>query len=380
VTASETLLVNFFYCAPVGHAVEALRYCLGYHRADPSRRISVVLNADTATELAGLCPFVSTAYPVGHPLFDAGADPQIALAGLPRDWDWVVRDGRGRQPGQRAAFPGLARYHDACDEHFRSPHPTQSAGGAPPAYVANERLSLNLPADARARAGDITGGAPLMIAVMPAGSSPRWYYPSVTSWRRILQALTGQHPEAVICLVGKQRTDNRTRTSFGHGELHALLESTPGAVNCFDLPLIDQLAIVERCRFFLSPHTGFGMAALAVGTPWLTISGNRWFEFFFNQVPFYSVIPDPDRFPAFTGMSGDPPAVEQDTDGEGRRSLSMSADRIAADLSEIVDAAGLLIDGRLGFERAMADHFERMRRVRDLREIWSMDGAHLPYV
>ena len=51
---------------------------------------------------------------------------------------------------------------------------------------------------------------------------------------------------------------------------------------------------------FLAPHTGFGMAALAVGTPWLALSGGRWFEFFFNRVPFRSVIPDPARYASFT--------------------------------------------------------------------------------
>ncbi len=376
----ETLLVNFLYCHPVGHAIEALRYCLGYHRADSALEIGLVLNRDTATELAALCSFVGQVFPVAHPLVETGPDPAAALAQVPRDWDWVVRDGRGRQPAQRAAFPGMARYYDACDHHFRARRGTGSAGAAPPAYLPHQRLSLDLPAESRVRAEERTHGAPLLLAVMPAGSGPRWLYPSLTSWRRILGALGARHPDATICLVGKLRADSRTSTSFGAGELDALRTSVPGAVDCFDLPLVDQLAVVERSRVFLSPHTGFGMAALAVGTPWLTISGGRWFEFFFNGVPFYSVLPDPDRFPSFTGMSGDPLAIENDTDGDGRRSLDMSADRIAADLTELLDAAATLIDGRLGYEQAMESHFARLRRVRDLATVWSIDGAHLPYV
>ena len=31
---------------------------------------------------------------------------------------------------------------------------------------------------------------------------------------------------------------------------------------------------------------GAAMAGLAVGTPWLCISGNRWPEYYFNGVPF----------------------------------------------------------------------------------------------
>jgi hypothetical protein len=35
----ERLLVSFFYAQPVGHAVEALHYCLGHHAADPQRAV-----------------------------------------------------------------------------------------------------------------------------------------------------------------------------------------------------------------------------------------------------------------------------------------------------------------------------------------------------
>ena len=44
------------------------------------------------------------------------------------------------------------------------------------------------------------------------------------------------------------------------------------------LPVIDQLATVAACDVLVSPHSGFGMAARAVGTPWLSIAGNRWPE------------------------------------------------------------------------------------------------------
>src|ERR1700733_8538850 len=44
----ERLLVNFFYAPPVGHAIEALHYCLGHHLAGPEREVSVVLNPASA--------------------------------------------------------------------------------------------------------------------------------------------------------------------------------------------------------------------------------------------------------------------------------------------------------------------------------------------
>ena len=82
--SGDRLLVNFFYAHPVGHAVEALHYCLGHHLADPAREISVALNAATAVELAGFCPFVSHVYPVEHPLLEPCLDSAARQAGIPR--------------------------------------------------------------------------------------------------------------------------------------------------------------------------------------------------------------------------------------------------------------------------------------------------------
>jgi hypothetical protein len=84
---SERLLVNFFYTPPVGHAVEALHYCLDHHLADPTREISVALNAATAVELAGFCPFVANTYAIEHPLFEPCVDPAARQAAIPRRWD-----------------------------------------------------------------------------------------------------------------------------------------------------------------------------------------------------------------------------------------------------------------------------------------------------
>ena len=101
----RSVLVNFVYCHPVGHAIEALHYCHGYHRADPGLRIGLALNADTPTELAALCPYVDDIYPVSVNVFDRAYDSASALDAIPPGWDWVVSDARGQQPHQRAAFP-----------------------------------------------------------------------------------------------------------------------------------------------------------------------------------------------------------------------------------------------------------------------------------
>ena len=42
-------------------------------------------------------------------------------------------------------------------------------------------------------------------------------------------------------------------------------ESLGNGIWVVDEPLLDQLALVEACDLFLSPHTGFGCAAASTG-------------------------------------------------------------------------------------------------------------------
>jgi hypothetical protein len=139
--------------------------------------------------------------------------------------------------------------------------------------------------------------------------------------------------------------------------------------------------VVEACDLFVSPHSGFGMAAVATGTPWLTLSGGRWPEYFFNGVPFYSVLPDTDRFPSFTAFSP-APVLEDDEDGAGPRAPSMCRERVLADLEELLSAARLLIRREYSYQQALQGHFQRMLHCLggDCSSLWSIDDAHRDYV
>jgi hypothetical protein len=109
------------------------------------------------------------------------------------------------------------------------------------------------------------------------------------------------------------------------------------AVDAFDLALVEQLAVLEACDALLSPHSGFGFAASCVGTPWATISGGRWPEYFFNGVPFRSVLPDPRRYPCYTHETGGPDSGVPDRDGR-LRTPSMSIERVEDDLDLVLSA------------------------------------------
>lgn len=330
--------------------------------------MSVALNGATPTELAECCPFVENVYPVGYTDFlGRGGDPDAALRDVPAEWDYVLDDERSRDPRQ-LEFEGLRRYYQAAHRYFRARIHHGTAGGEPPAYRPHGQLRFQLPTH-RERPG------PLAIAVLPAGSSEPSRYPSAASWRVILDALREQFPEVVFCFLGKLERDARTSTSWTREQFEALGEG----VWAVDEPLLDQLALVEACDLFVSPHTGFAMAALCVGTPWLTLSGGPWHEWFFNGVPFHSVIPDTTRYPAYTQMDDPPPLA--DDEGEPR-TPSMTRARIEDDLPELVDGARKLIEKRLSYEDALRDYFPRLLKAYGggRSRIFSFDGIDRAYV
>jgi hypothetical protein len=384
---AESILVNFFEAHNVGHVVEALHYCLGHHKANPGSRLSVVLNAFAPTELAGLCPFVEAVYPVelpGYPVDTSGlteADCLAALRDVPEEWDYVVDNPRRRVAPHLRAVPGFARYYEASDRHFRTRKARVTVSSDPPGYVPRSHLRLEPSRENRLRVRDLVPSGTPRIAVLPGGSSERWLYPSTSSWEIILGALARRFPEASFCLVGKLGADGRTSTSIDETDVRRLREACPRTADLFDVPLLDQLAAVEACDVLISPHSGFGMAALAVGTPWLTISGGRWPEYFFNGVPFYSLLPDPDRFPPYSQF-GELPVLEEDEDGEGPRTPTMSRGRILADLDELLQATEWLAEGRLGYREALRSYYERFLRLHrgDGSAIYSIDNVHAEFV
>ncbi|HVX46237.1 MAG TPA: hypothetical protein VHC49_20260 [Mycobacteriales bacterium] len=367
------LLVNFVFAPPVGHAIEALHYAFGYHRANPDLQIDLACHADTPYELADLCPYIQNVYPIAVDFFDPQYDAADALAQLPREFDWVVDDNRGHVDGLRQFFPGLANYYDSCADYFRVSNSFGFAGAAPPAYSGGTGFRLEMPAAKRQQARERLGSGGPRIAVLPGGSAPRANYPSVRSWSMILRALQDRYPGATFCFVGKLAADGRTSTSFDRAEFDEVRAEVKRSVEAVDIPLIDQLSVVAECDVLISPHSGFGMAALAVGAPWLTISGNKWPEFYFPGTPFYSVLPDLARFPCYTGIDPEPAMVEDD----GPRSPSMSRERIAADLPEIIAGAAKLIDGDWDLPAALEEHTERLMRMYgdDRSRIYSIDNV-----
>ena len=316
-----------------------------------------------------------------HELRHTPGSPKTALRGIPRDWDFVLHHPAASDPNE-ARFEGLQRYYAASRRHFRARVAVGVAGREPPAYAPHQELRLVLPEEARAAARHALDRR-RSIAVMPAGSaSLRALYPSVTSWIAILDELERRFPDAVFTFVGRlQQQGGRTVSGITRAEVGRLVGSRCRAIDVFDRPILDQLAAVEASGLFVSPHTGFGFAAVSVGTPWLTLAGGDWHEYFFNGVPFYSVLPKSRAHPAFV-HSRTLPMIEADSDGEGPRTATMSAVRIREDLDEIGEAAAMLVEGRLSYEDALAGYFPRLVEAYggDRSQVVTFEDVHLGYV
>ena len=373
-----SILINFAEAHNVGHLIEALRYAAGHRAASPDARIGLVVHADTPHELARYAGVVDEVHTV--PMYGDPVEVRRALADIPRRWDHVLDNVRRHQPAHSSVVPGFARYYELSDGHFTGAVSRGVAGiveQRSPGYVPHVPVRLDLPATAIASARRrLAGHDGAWVALLPAGSGPAALYPDAGSWAVVVDELRRRRPGTRFVLVGRHVDDGRTTSSTSRHEVEQLLDL--GMVDAFDLPITEQLALVGECDLFTSTHSGFGWAASTVGTPWLTIAGGRWPEVFFNDVPFVSVLPDPDRFGRYS-LYDEPPTVDDVT---GARSPHVTRARFDADRTVIGDAAETLIDQRIDVETAMRDHFARTAAfLGPHREaLFSIDRIHERYL
>ena len=83
-----------------------------------------------------------------------------------------------------------------------------------------------------------------------AGSSPEPIYPSLRWWTRLFRALLAAFLDARLYVTGLSRGDGgRTTThAFRRETLDGLFARFPRAVDCYDIGLANQLALLERHR------------------------------------------------------------------------------------------------------------------------------------
>ncbi len=356
----RTLLLNWVYYYPVGHAVEAFKTAKGLHNANPDVEIHLLLNSRTPVELAGACDWITRAYPIDVDEFSEAENENAAcLRDIPPAWDFIVTDHRVATSPFPFTDP-LRNFHNLAARHFKArqwsggQHLLGSAAGAP-GYEPNAAIRMRVPESARQFAGILETGR-RNIVIIPGGSSPEPIYPSAAWWRGAISALAAEFPDARFFLTGKSGADRRSRTAgYSRADIDGLASASEHVVDCFDAGIWNQLALLEKCDLLIAPHTGFAFLAPSVGTPWLSISGVRWPECYFNDVPFYCVLPACDRYPCWMEMlSG---CVERIRAGS---TVPCMGEELPSRVPDLVEGARLLLSDDFSFEQAKALHQERV--------------------
>ncbi len=380
----KKLLLNFVYYRPVGHAVEALKYAKGYYDANKDDiEIHLLLNADTPVELADACYWIKKTHPVDIKDVMDNKEEAESIKNIPREWDYVISDSRvqGFKAGwdeedliksqevlQKFFIAKIAQGYTVPVALFNS---ADTSSQILP-YKLNTPIALSIPKDAKQFAEKYTHQGP-KISIMLGGSAGANQSPSVKMWLKICQTLFDNIPNLKIYFTGiTKSTGNRTVTEdFTLENIEYLVKNLPNTEAAYNIGLWNQLALVESCDIFLSPHTGFAFLAPTVGTPWLALSNCLWQEYLFNGVPFYSVIPD----------CGHYPAQEETSEGcgkllaEDKKALCMADELLEKKIPDIIEGAKLLLDSGFTYDSALKLHLEKIKKLSTSGKFFFFDGA-----
>lgn len=377
----KTLLVNWVHCKPVGHVVEGLKLAKGYGVANRNLEVHMMLNADAPVELTQACPWIAATYAIDAADVARRGGRAACLRGVPREWDYIARDERAeRRPDTHHRWLrdfhawGIANlrgrlWHGCSDERFLP----ESERGSRPRYRLDPKIDLRLPKQATAWSRRFAGPAPV-FTLLPCGSAPAPAYPSLRSWARLIGTPSRSFPDARIVLTGSSGAGDERTTSaaFPRSALDPLFSEHPRLEDAYDVGLWRQIALLRRSSALIAPHTGFAFLAPCVGTPWLALSGGLWPEFFFNQTPFVSVLPECKRYPCHGQTKKQCLTRFQ----KGRPVICMDDRRQQERHREVVAGLRRLLDPGFDYAKAVAAHRRRIRaRGQDEGRFFTFDWA-----
>ena len=360
--SSKTILLNWVYYHPVGHAVEAFKTAKGLWNANENVQIHLLLNSRTPVELAGACDWIDRAYAIDLEECVRDGENAACLRDVPTEWDFVVNDHRATCSPFQLSAP-LRTFHDLAARRFQARlwkggHHELSQAGAP-AYQPNSTIRMRVPESAGAFVRTLKPAA-VKIGVLLAGSSPEPIYPSLDWWRLAFSALQDELPDAHFFITGKSKADDRSNTMAFYGPAIAdLTRASERIFNCYDIGIWNQLALLEWCDLLIAPHTGFAFLAPSVGTPWLAISGVRWPECYFNEVPFYCVLPECPQYPCWMEM--------RDVCRRrlaARENVPCMGEELAGRVGDLIYGTRLLLSDDFSFDRAEALHKMRIDQMK----------------
>ena len=303
-TKCKKLLIAWLYHPAVGHLVEALQVAANYYAANPNLEIHVLVNSKTPYIIGNYCDFIFKVHPV-----------QVHLDGINGvsinsfkhyEFDYVIFPKRFKYTPQD--FPeNLLKANHFLQGYFKPKiwggyNDTPSKDLMALQENPYSAFKINIPKDKRTYNLPDTSGAPI-FSVMLKGASKQTKWPSLNTWKIILLHIKKIYPEALFLITGVLEAHGDIHNSYFQlkNKIETFIASIPGAINCYDIGLENQLAIIQNSNVFIAPHTGFAFLAPCLGTPWLALSGGEWAEEMPAQMPFYSVLPSCRKYPCHGG-------------------------------------------------------------------------------
>ena len=247
--APATLLVDHWYSHAVGHVIEALRRCQGYHACDPELADRARPQSGIPDGARALCaPFVTDVFGVPYTSFGTPVgSPRRALRRIPRDWDYVVHhhavDGARSSCRRSRGSAATTRRRSATSARRLA---VGVAGAAAARRTPRTSSSGSRCPSASASVPVASSAADASIAVMPAGSGARLPLP--------VDGVLARHPRRARAALARRcrrpgrpaRTAERERRAASPAARStACSPRGASAIDAFDRPILEQLALVE---------------------------------------------------------------------------------------------------------------------------------------
>jgi hypothetical protein len=356
----KRLLINWVYYQPVGHAIEAYRYGQAFRNSNPDLEIAIALNARSAVELGQCIPAIDRVYPVRLEEFEQSFVESASLAALPKHWDYVFTDPRHDHP---MGSDALDRFEQAFRAYIQADHTNHgwSAEELPPSELTP--LALKLPAQARRFADQFVSEKQTRICMLFGSGTEASRTPPMPFWRTLIRRLLVEFADLEIVLLGALDQRRSITKGITAQAIDALIGEFPQVRNGFDLGLLNQLAIAERCDLHISPHTGMSFAIQCVGVPWLALSGAWAAEYLVNGVPFVSIYPACERYPCGPWFAPDKNPMLAECvarKADDRPFVCLTEASLEQKLPEIVAAARALIENKLSYLECARKHYQEM--------------------
>jgi hypothetical protein len=361
VDTRKRLLINWVYYQPVGHAIEAYRYGQAFRNCNRDLEIAIALNARSAVELGRCLPAIDTVYTVDVEEFEQPASRRMSLERLPQVWDYVFTDPRHEHS---MGWEALDRFEREFRAYIRAGAVNDgwSCGELPAASLSP--LVLSLPEHARRFAGQfLRTEQKTRISMLMGSGTDASRTPPLSFWRKLIQQLVTEFANVEIVLLGALDPRRSATKGLAQGDVDSIVREFPQVRNAFDVGLLNQLALAERCGLHISPHTGMSFAIQCVGVPWLALSGGETAEYIVNGVPFVSIYPDCDFYPCgrwFAPHKNPMLPQCQARQASGQPWLCMTGTRLEQKLPAILAAARALLNGELSYQACVRKHYAEM--------------------